>query len=236
LVLIDGGASNSAVLSEIGKVIPFYRKHISIIISTHPDADHIGGLPKVIEKYNPSLFLESGVRSDTWIDKKLRNGIYQNNIDAIRARRGMKIHFEDTFLEILFPDRNVSEWAKKTNDASIVTRLEYKDTSFMFTGDSPISIENYLNTAGYLKQTDVLKVGHHGSKTSTMDAFVKKLSPKHAVISSGRKNKYGHPHNDVMNILKENEVTISSTAECGTIAFKSDGARVLPIDESCVVK
>lgn len=237
LVLIDGGPPTSEVLSEIGKVIPFYRRRIDIVIATHPDADHIGGLPKVIQKYKPTLLLESGIHVDTWIDQSLMKKVEENNTDVLRARKGMKIYFDEykhTELEILFPDRNVDGWVKNTNDASIVSRLKHKNVSFLSTGDAPMSIEEYL--LPFMSHTDVIKVGHHGSKTSTAKSFVKKLTPTFSVVSAGKKNRYGHPNENVISLLNSENTNILETSKCGTITFKSDGVKLLPIDGKCVLK
>lgn len=225
-ILIDGGQSNSPILSRLGEVIPFYRHRINIIIATHPDADHIGGLPKVIERYEPQLVLESGVHVDTWIDESFQKKIAEKNIPSLRARKGMKILSGSVSLEILFPDRNVDLWIKKTNDASIVARLEYSSTSFMFMGDSPVGVEHLLVSKKALAHIDVLKVGHHGSRTSTSDEFVKKISTKFAVISAGKKNRYGHPHEEVLKVLEKNMVEVFRTDMRGTVQMQSDGKRL----------
>lgn len=241
LVLIDGGQPNSSVLTEIGKVLPFYRRRINLIVATHPDADHIGGLSKVIGRYNSQIILQSGVRVDTWVDQLLQKSILENKLQSLRARKGMNIIFTssdgnnvdrnifskiniESSLNILFPDRNVDSWIKKTNDASIVARLNYSSTSFMFTGDSPVNVEYYLQSIGALAHVDVLKIGHHGSRTSTSEGFIKTLSPSIAVISAGNKNRYGHPHQEVLNVLNRNNVKVLRTDQRGTIKIKSDSA------------
>lgn len=231
-LLIDGGQPTSPILSKIGEVVPFYNHHVDIIMATHPDADHIGGLPKVVQKYSPQLVLESGIHVDTWIDKSLQKIIADNDIQTLRARKGMTIVFGTSSLnsisvtlKILFPDRNVDSWTKKTNNASIVARLEYGSTSFMFTGDSPIAIESFLVSS--LQETNVLKVGHHGSRTSTLDLFIEKLSPIYAIISVGKKNRYGHPRQEVLDTLEENNVKVLRTDEEGTITIESDGKKIL---------
>ncbi len=222
-LLIDGGPPKGNVLSAIGKVLPFYKHHIDMVMPTHPDQDHIAGIPNVIDRYHPQLMFESGVHSGTWIDTLLQ----KNDISRLLARKGMKIIFDkDTSMEILFPDRDVSSWVKKTNDASIVSRLVYKNNSFLFTGDSPINIEKYLVRIGALVHTDVLKVGHHGSRTSTSPEFVDALTPSIAVISSGKNNKYGHPHKEVVDILNERKIKMLRTDEEGTITVESDGKNV----------
>src|SRR3990167_576331 len=167
-VLVDGGA-NRKVLSELGKILPFADKRIDVMVETHPDKDHIGGLPEVVSRYEVGMFLEPGVKSENTTDDELKKRVGQKNIPSILAKRGMVINFGDgAKLQILFPlpDQDVSNW--ETNSASIVAKLVYGDKSFLLTGDSPVRIENVLlNLDQNLLDSDVLKAGHHGSRTST---------------------------------------------------------------------
>src|SRR3989304_7227302 len=222
--LVDGGA-NRKVLSELGKILPFADKRIDIIVETHPDKDHIGGLPEVVSRYNVGIVLEPGVESENVIDDELRKRVEENNIPRLLAKRGMVINFGDgAKLQILFPlrDQDVSNW--ETNSASIVARLVYGDKSFLLTGDSPIRIENVLlNLDQNLLDSDVLKAGHHGSRTSTSLSYAQTVSPKYAVISASKDNTYGHPHKEVLDILESVGAKIVSTAESGTLKLETDG-------------
>src|SRR3989344_1369260 len=141
-ILIDGGPGK-AVLRELSKEMPFYDRSIDAVIATHSDADHIGGLPDVLSNYNVGFVMESGVGSDSSIYKEFEKIIGEKNIKKILARRGMQIELSDgAYLLILFPDRDMT--GSDTNDASIVAKLVYGNTSFLFTGDSPKKIEDYL--------------------------------------------------------------------------------------------
>ena len=222
--LIDGGP-NRKVLSELGKILPFSDKRIDVMVETHPDKDHIGGLPEVVSRYEVGMFLEPGVKSENTTDDELKKRVGQKNIPSILAKRGMVINFGDgAKLQILFPlpDQDVSNW--ETNSASIVAKLVYGDKSFLLTGDSPVRIENVLlNLGPSLLDSDVLKVGHHGSRTSTSFAYAETVSPEYAVISAGKDNSYGHPHKEVLDILSKFGVEIVSTATLGTIKFETNG-------------
>ncbi|MDO8728788.1 MAG: ComEC/Rec2 family competence protein [bacterium] len=223
-VLVDGGA-NRKVLSELGKILPFADKRIDVMVETHPDKDHIGGLPEVVSRYDVGLFLEPGVESENNIDDELKNRLEQKNIPKLLAKRGMVINFGDgAKFQILFPlyGQDVSNW--ETNSASIVARLVYKDKSFLLTGDSPIRIENVLLNFGQnLLDSNVLKAGHHGSRTSTSLVYAEAVSPEYAVISAGLDNTYGHPHKEVLDILEKIGAKIVSTTESSTIKFETDG-------------
>ena len=224
-VLIDGG-SNRAVLKELGKVMPFYDRTIDAVIATHPDKDHIGGLVEVLKNYRTDMVMEPGVSSDTGAYQELEKTIADKKLPRILARRGMSLNLgEGAWLNILFPDRNTEGW--ETNTASIVTKLVYGNNSFLLTGDSPIAIEKYLSIIdGKNLKSDVLKAGHHGSRTSTSESFASIVSPQYTVISAGKNNQYGHPHKEVLDILEKIKAVILKTYENGTISFISDGERI----------
>lgn len=224
-VLIDGGAG-SAVFAPLGEMMPFYDRTIDIVVATHPDADHIGGLPEVLRRYEVDFFIDPGVSSDTGIYDALIRARDESRAEYIVARRGMEIALGGgAVLEILFPDRDME--GADTNDASIVLKLVYGDTSFLLTGDSPQKIEKYLVFIdGKNLDVDVLKAGHHGSKTSSSESFIGYTSPDYAIISAGKDNRYGHPHAEVLARLADSGAEILRTDEEGTIVFKSDGERI----------
>ncbi len=221
-LLVDGGR-NKKVVSELGKIMPFGDRSLDVVVATHPDADHIGGLLEVVSRYDTELFLEPGVESENTLDDELDRRLEERGVEKILARRGMTINFGDgARLRILFPDRDVSRW--ETNDASIVAMLDYGESSFLFTGDSPIKTESILiNLDKKILDVDVLKAGHHGSRTSTSLSYAEAVSPEYAVISAGKDNSYGHPHKEVLDILKKVGSHIINTAESGTIKFETDG-------------
>lgn len=234
-LLIDAGP-NRNILRELGKVVPFYDRSIDIVLATHPDADHIGGMVDVLEKYKVNLFIEPGVNSDTSLyqelESRIKNYESSNKIRRIEARRGMVVDLGGgAILEILFPITDPG--GMETNTSSIVARLVYGENEFLLTGDSPSNIEEYLVSQNCKEkncplglEADVLKAGHHGSKTSTSDLFVRAVAPKYAVISAGRDNRYGHPHQEVLNILTQHKIQILRTDQEGRIIFESDGVNL----------
>ena len=228
-VLVDGGVGRG-VLRELSSVMKFYDRSLDVVIATHPDADHIGGLIDVLEKYKVDLFLEPGVESDTNVYESLKTQVGKlesgEKIKKLLARSGMKIDLgSGAVLEILFPEKDVRGW--ETNTASIVARLVYGENEFLLTGDSPSAIENYLvnKYKGELSvlQADVLKAGHHGSRTSSSDNFVRAVDPEYAIISAGENNRYGHPHQEVVDLFNKLNIKILRTDTDGRIVFKSDG-------------
>lgn len=224
-VLIDGGKGR-VVLRALGKQMPWYDRSIDVILATHPDQDHIGGLVDVLARYAVDTIVESSVFDNGSDAKALEEAAAREGAERIIAMRGQVIDLGGgVHIEILFPDRDVP--GLETNTASIVARLVYGDTSFMLTGDSPQSIEKYLVLLSAEElASSVLKVGHHGSKTSSHESFVGFVNPEYAVYSRGCDNSYGHPHADVRALFARFEIPTLDTCEEGTITFVSDGRSV----------
>ncbi|MAG12774.1 competence protein ComEC [bacterium] len=224
-MLIDGGG-NTRVLQELSTVMPFYDRSIDVVLATHPDKDHIGGLPAVLKNFKVDYFIEPGIAVETGAYEELVRLIALEGSENVIARRGMKIFLDEkVYLLVLFPDRDMS--GVSANDASIIAKLIYEDTSFLFTGDASQKMENFVvSLDGKMIDVDVLKIGHHGSKTSTSDLFLGYASPLFSVISAGVANRYGHPHEEVIARLEQFESEILRTDEQGTIIFKSDGKNV----------
>ncbi len=225
-ILIDAGA-NKKVLRELAKQMPFYDRSLDILIATHSDKDHIGGFPAVLDAYEVETFLETEVLCKNSICEKLDKQIQDKKIEKKIAGRGMVIDLNDgVFLEVLFPDRDATNL--ETNMASIILKLVYREDSFLLMGDSPKSIEEYLILLdSFNLDADVLKLGHHGSKTSSGESFIGYVSPEVAIVSAGKDNSYGHPHQEVLDVLEKFEVEVLRTDEDGTIVIKSDGESLL---------
>ena len=237
-VLVDAG-SNKKVLRELSKRMPFYDRSIDVLIESHPDLDHIGGFPAILNAYEIDSVFSSGVDCETAICEAFNKAVLEEGISASGRRkvltRGNILDFGDgVYLEVLFPDREA--YGFETNMASLVLKLVYGENSFLLTGDSPKAIEEYLISlevdpyppvGGGGLDVDVLKLGHHGSKTSSSDYYVGITSPEVAVISVGENNRYGHPHQEVLNILDEFEIKVMRTDLQGTISIQSDGKNLI---------
>lgn len=224
-VLIDGGPGR-AVLRALGETMPFWDRSLDLVIATHPDQDHIGGLPSVLDRLHISRVMTTEVTAPTGAYDAFEEGVTNERAERLLARRGERIILDrGVVLEILFPNENTRGW--ETNTASIIARLSYGDTSFLFTGDAPQGVEKYLvNTDSDRLHTTVLKLGHHGSRTSSAREFLSAVNPEYAVISAGKDNKYGHPHKEVVGSLSELSIYPLSTAGEGTIVFKTTGEGV----------
>lgn len=224
-VLIDGGPGKS-VLRELGEVMPFFDRSLDLVILTHADSDHVGGLPLVFERYQVSALAESGVGSDNNFYDALLVAATAEPAQKILAARGTQIDLGGgALLEIIFPDQPVS--GADPNNASVVAKLIYGQTSFLLTGDAPEAIERYLvKTVGADLDVDVLKAGHHGSDTSTSLELLKATTPEYVVFSVGAENRYGHPKAAVLERTQNVGAQIMRTDERGTIIFKTDGANL----------
>lgn len=228
-VLIDGGRDR-AVLRELSSVLPWWDRRIDVVIATHPDGDHVGGLFEVLKRYEVAYILHSGVAHDTPQTESLLSAIAHEKSSGAKemlARRGQYLDLGGgARLTILFPDRDVSQ--VETNTASVVARLTYGETAFMFTGDAPQSIEEYLVLLdGENLHADVLKAGHHGSNTSSALSFVGYVSPEWGVFSRGCENSYGHPHQEVVDLFARFDIETKDTCKDGRVTFVSDGKEVI---------
>jgi len=221
-ILLDGGPDRK-VLTALGRVMPFYDRSIDLLVASHPDADHIGGLVDVLERFRVGAILEPELEPETQVYQRLAALVSQKGVELINPLRGTRVDLgSGIFLEILSPDRSPLGW--DPNDASLVARLVDGPTSFLLTGDAPAKIERYLASLdGNRLHSDVLKASHHGSRTSTAEEFLGAVRPKYVVISVGANNRYGHPHSEVLDRLAQFDTEILQTSESGDIIFESDG-------------
>ncbi len=224
-MLIDGGPDGS-VLRELSKQMPLFDRTIDIVLATHSDKDHIGGLVDVLKSYQVENVVRSENINDTSVSEAFDVAVDYEGTEVHIAQAGQQYEIgASTTLLILSPQGDATNW--ETNTASIVAMLQYGETEFILTGDAPINIEEYIaKTYGKLLEGEVLKLGHHGSKTSTVDLFLDTIKPTYAIVSAGADNSYGHPHQEVISKLKSRNIKILNTAELGTIVFKSDGKEV----------
>lgn len=219
-MLIDAGEKQSG--DTVTKYIASqgYNK-IDYLVATHPHSDHIGGMSKVIDSFEIGKIYMPDVDTDTKTYENLLGTIADNNLKIKTARAGNYIiDSTDIKAKILAP---VTIDEDDLNNCSIVIRLEYDDTSFLFTGDAELEELEAITDEVY---ADVLKVGHHGSVTSTDEALLSKIYPSVAVISCGENNDYGHPHKEVMEYLDTYEVDVYRTDEGGTVTVSTDGKNI----------
>ncbi|OGZ24577.1 MAG: hypothetical protein A2896_00485 [Candidatus Nealsonbacteria bacterium RIFCSPLOWO2_01_FULL_43_32] len=237
-ILIDGGPSGERVLEKLGKEMPFWDRTIDLIILTHPERDHMAGLLEVLKRYEVQNILWTGVVRDTAEYQEWEKLIGEEGANIYIAKAGLRITGGPTSLQIwgrsdlniLYPFESLEGRAlKDSNNTSIIARLVFGQTSFLFTGDALKSVEGQLlNRDKQSVDSDVLKVGHHGSKTSTVQEFVEAVSPEIAVISAGKDNSYGHPHQETLDTLVKYGITILRTDLAGNIKIISNGQDYFP--------
>ena len=225
-ILLDGGRGRQ-VLAALGEVMPFSDRSLDLVIASHPDADHIGGLVDVFDRYEIGGFMESGVAAETEVYGFLQERVKAEGAKPVLARRGTIITLDaarQIYLTVLFPDRDTT--GMETNEASIIAKLTYGESDFLLTGDSPMKIEEYLTGSDAESlASEVLKLGHHGSKTSSSAEFLAAVKPAYAIISVG-KNSYGHPSPEVLDRLEKAQIPSLRTDEEGTIIFETDGKKI----------
>lgn len=218
-VLIDGGR-NASVITALGSTMPFYDHYIDIVVATHMDNDHIGGLVNVLERFSVGMVVVGNDSRDTEIAARFWAVVEKRNIPVFVARRGDRFSLDyDTELLVLSPTDELATDAGD-NDASVVTKLRYRNDTFLFTGDLERRGEYRLMTDGVDVKADVLKIGHHGSNTSTTPWLLAAVSPHLVVIQVGE-NTYGHPHPTVLKRLED--IPLLRNDENGDITLYSRG-------------
>ena len=226
-VLIDGGP-NKKVLSELSRVMPFYDRSIDALVLTHPQLDHLGGLVEVLRRYDADFVFEPGTKHSIAEFELWENLLEEKGVARILAKRGQIIRLSpDIYFEILSPEPGAFEnKVADLNEVVVAGRLVYGETEFLFTGDLTKFGEIKILASGSEIQSDVLKVAHHGSKNSSVEKFLAAVSPKIAVIMSGKNNRYGHPNAETLLKLEKIGAQIFRTDTSGTIILQSDGKNV----------
>lgn len=218
-ILIDGG-EGKMVLSKLGKVMPFFDRSLDAVILTHPNRDHLGGLIEVLERYKVDRVIYNGVESGDEYYKRFKGIIAKKNIAVSFPRYGEHIDLaNDTHLDFLFPLEDLRDKkVKDLNNTSIVCRLVRGEKEYLLMGDAGLDEEAELISNNVYLKSDVLKVGHHGSKNSTSENFLKAVEPQAAIISVG-KNTYGHPNEAALKRLQDLGAQILRTDERGDIKY-----------------
>ncbi|MDF2723917.1 MAG: fold metallo-hydrolase [Paenibacillus sp.] len=195
-------------------------KKIDILVGTHPDADHIGGLDAVIDHFDVGQFYMPKVQSNTKTFEDVLLAAKKKGIKVNTAKSDITLQWDTgTTVRMIAP---IGEY-KDSNEMSAVIRVAYGDTSFLLTGDAEAKSEADLVASNTLLKADVLLVGHHGSNSSTSEPFLERVNPKYAVIQSGKDNKYGHPTPETVAKLSKKNITVLRNDTVGNIVFVSNG-------------
>ena len=219
-ILIDASIKDAS-----NKIINYLREEnvskIDYVFATHPHSDHIGGMSAVIKTFDIGQIYMPKAVTTTKTYENLLLTIKDKNLKIKAAKAGNTIiDTDDLKLVVLAPNQDSYE---SLNNYSIVLKLTYKEKSFLFMGDAETLSEKEITGD---VQADVLKVGHHGSRTSTNQAFLNKVNPSYAVISVGLNNDYKHPHQEVIDRLEKKNIKIYRTDQNGDIIFTTDGYNI----------
>jgi len=233
-ILIDGGP-DASVLSELGKVMSFWDRQIDVMVLTHPHSDHVAGLVEVLRRFEVKQIYYTGVLHTApdylaWLAEIKNKNVPMNIVQDFSE---LKLS-EDIKLQFLFPITSlVNQKMTELNNSSIVARLVNGDTEFLFTGDAEIEVEEALlkkycaPEQECLLRSDVLKVGHHGSTSSSAEEFLNAVDPRLAVITVGIDNAFGHPHLRTLKRLERLNIETLRTDERGIIRMSSDSRQIL---------
>lgn len=217
-VLIDAGESEkSAIVCNYIKALG--TDTLDYVIATHPHSDHVGGLSDVIYNFECKNFItkESDQQTKTWMN--VLNAVDKTNTHYIDAEVSSTYTFGEASFEILGPQ---SDSYDSYNNYSVIVKATCGDTSFLFTGDAEVLSEKEMLKNKTDLSADVLKVGHHGSTTSSSNDFLDAVNPTYAVISCGKNNEYGHPHKEILKALSKRDIVTYRTDELSTIVAFSD--------------
>ena len=226
-VIVDGGPSPAAMADAVGRWMPFWDRTIDLVIMTHADEDHVGGLIPILERYSVTVAVEPGYPHVSAPYFRWRDLLRSRQIETVIARAGMTVDLGDgVWMEVLNPPHPLHQDTEAdVNNNSVVIRLTYGESSFLFTGDIETEVENWLVSEKWLN-AQVLKIAHHGSDSSTGRRFVEAVQPWVAIISAGRDNRFGHPKEEVVERIIERYIPVYRTDQHGEIEIVSDGRRI----------
>lgn len=226
-IIVDGGP-NSRVLEKLGKEVPFWKRTIDLMILTHPQSDHITGLIEVLKHYKVENILWSGIEVNTAVFQEWKRLVEKEEANVQIAKLGQRVREKGFVMKVIYTFENLSNNTDfDINDTSVVAKVYFGKHSFLFTGDASTNIERVLIKNSISLRSNVLKVGHHGSKTSSDPEFISLVFPEIAIISVGKDNRYGHPHQQVLETLNSYGIKTLRTDEVGDIKVISNGRNLL---------
>ena len=227
-VLIDGGPEPSRLLAALGRVMPFWDRRLDLVVLTHPDMDHLGGLIPVLERYQVDTILDTEFLKANPPGEQWRTLAASRGSTVVKAKRGLRFAWGDgLWIDALHPGpQPLTNTHADDNNNSVVLRLAYGQVSFLFTGDIEAEAEAALLSSGQLLPSQVLKVSHHGAQEASTASFLQKISPQLAVISVGKENRHGHPAGATLKRLQACGARILRTDQQGNIEVITDGQQL----------
>ncbi len=222
-ILVDGGQSDEAIGDALGRHLPFWDRHLHLVVLTHPQADHLAGLLEVIDRYDVDQVLASPAIAETTLFRRWSELIVAEGMPHIDAKSGQWVDLgEGAWLSVLHPS-SASPAGQDLNEGSVVMKLGWADVAFLLTGDIEADAETILASSGGVA-SNVLKLAHHGSATSTTTEFLEAVRPQVAVVSVGADNQFGHPAPEVLERLED--VLLFRTDQHGDVSISTDGRRL----------
>ncbi|NWQ44033.1 MBL fold metallo-hydrolase [Bacillus sp. EB106-08-02-XG196] len=216
-ILIDAGNWTGDEVVQYLKLQ--HVSQIDIAVGTHPDADHIGQLDQVINTFNVGEVWLSGNTNPSQTFQRLLKAIDSKVVDYYEPRMGDQFEIGPLKIDVLYP-KTISE---HDNEESISLKLTYGEVTFILTGDATTEDELNMLQSGIDMKADILKLGHHGSSTSTHPTFLREVDPDVAIYSAGLNNTYGHPHDEVINLVQNSKIQLYGTDVHGTVLVETDG-------------
>ena len=229
--LVDGGPDSESAARALSRVLPPWDRSLDLVVATHLDADHVGGLLAVLDRYEVGGALVGAPDTSAPLHPRWADGLDRSGVRAMPLAAGYRLQLDQGVeLHVLNPAlETLPAPSSDRNNNSVALRLDYGEISFLFTADIEEEAERrMLREGGAGLKSDVLKVGHHGSRTSSTPAFIQAVEPSLVVVSAGAGNRYGHPHPDVMARLEQavGASGVYRTADHGAIHFVTDGANL----------
>lgn len=218
-IMIDGGR-DSAPLQKLSDRMPLFDRTIDLLILSHPQLDHIAAFPEILRRYRVSQVLMTGVEYDLPLYREFLELLRQERVPVWIADPTKDINLGDgVVIDLIWPQPEFfgKESDGEINDSSIVLRLLYGSDSVLFTGDMEETGEKRVLRTSADVSAKILKIGHHGSKTSSGTGFLLAIGPHEAVISAGRKNSYGHPHQVILDRMKSLGIEVNITTREGDV-------------------
>ena len=227
-ILIDAGTAGAQVYDQLDRL---GVEDLELVITTHPHADHMGGMRQVLQRYPVELYLDSGMEHTTKSYKSLMGMVDKEEVNHRPAKKGETFEFDDGIvLTVLWPGTSYLRGTRSDlNSNSVVVRVDHFDNCFLFTGDAEEPTERALLSGG-LETCEVLKVAHHGSNHSTSTSFLRAVDPDIALISAGANNRYGHPGEETVQRLQSQDVVIYRTDDSGHLTVASNRRGVEVVD------
>ena len=220
-MLIDAGEEESGP-DIVQKLEQYGVDSLKLAVATHAHADHVGGYAHVIEQVPIGEFWLSGQTASTTVYNRMLDALNDTDTPVHVPAAGQEFALGECTVRVIGPQREYED----LNDSSLVLMVQVDEVSMLFTGDMEAEAEQDLLNSGQNLKADVLKVGHHGSSTSTSAAFLTAVSPQIALISCGEGNRYGHPHEETLSALSAADITVLRTDQDGEIAIATDGQRI----------